>query len=128
MIFGQKNVENRSSSVAGQLRKLIGQRIAIHASSNLTKPDYDASLAFMRSIKARRPPDLDKLLLGGIIGTVKVEAVVAKSYSPWFEGPMGIVFSNPRSVDFIPCRGWPGVFRLSQSNVNAGDWPQLAVN
>jgi hypothetical protein len=92
-------------SVAGQFRKLVGKRIAIQASATLSEVDYAVATNFMRGIRMREPPRIEKLSLGGIIGTVEVGSVVTNSNSPWFEGPAGIVFSNPQRVDFIACRG-----------------------
>ena len=117
IVAGIKPIENRGASVAGRFRKLIGQRIAIHAAFNMADAEYEAAVAFMRQLGVK-PPHPDTLWYGGVVGSAEVVAVVTASRSPWFSGPAGIEFAKPIECEFFQCRGWPGVFNLGQSARN----------
>ena len=50
--------------------------------------------------------------LGAIIGEVTIIDCVAKSYSPWFDGPYGFIVANPTLYEkSLPCRGRLGFFK-----------------
>lgn len=61
-------------------------------------------------------PDLQKQVLaakelcGGIIGTVKMTDCVEHFDSPWFFGPRGFVFEDPKQTVFQPFKGQLGFF------------------
>ena len=115
IVAGHKPIENRSASVAGRFRKLRGQRIAIHAAWNMADSEYEAAAAFMRARCGIDPPPPDRMWFGGIIGSALVGEVVAASSSPWFAGPFGVMLSDPQELEFVDCRGWPGVFKFEKA-------------
>ena len=126
VVHGGKDIENRSKSVAGRFRSLAGQEIAIHAAYNMADQEYFEAVEWMARLGVKPPPP-DDLWYGGIIGVATVGAVLEKSSSPWFDGPFGVRLEKPRAVDFIGCRGWPGVFKLEQSGVSKTDFTRSAA-
>lgn len=127
VVAGHKDVENRSASVAGRLRKLAGQEIAIHAAWNMADSEWDEAARWMRQNIGVEPPHPDEMFYGGVIGFATVGAVIEQSRSIWFDGPFGIKLINPRPVDYVKCRGWPGVFRLEQSGIHQGHFARAAA-
>lgn len=57
-----------------------------------------------------------KQLRGGIIGSVIMTGCVTTHKSPWFFGPYGFVFKNPKAMDFFPC---PGKLNFFEVDTNA---------
>jgi len=114
IIHAGKNIENRTWQAVNHGLKKRG-RIAIHASKGMTKYEYDAATTFMDSIGIEYPCAAE-LLRGGIIGSVNVDDVVAKSDSVWFFGPRGLVLSDPRPCEFVPSIGSLGYFRWTKAD------------
>lgn len=48
---------------------------------------------------------------GGMVGIAEVVDCVSKSDSPWFVGRYGLVITNARPIEFIPCVGALGFFK-----------------
>lgn len=109
IIYAGKDNENRSAAAIRFMQPTLGRR-AIHAAKGMTRDEYEHARDFMASIGVRCPAP-DQLLRGGIIGTVEVVDVVAKSASPWFFGPRGLVLKNPVPTEFISAVGMLGYFR-----------------
>lgn len=116
LIHGGKDVENRSRAPSGAAR-LIGRRLAIHASSGMTREEYCAASAFMLRIGVTCPPPAD-LARGGVIGSVRLVRIDRESDSPWFFGPCGLVVDDPRPCDPIASTGALGLFDWRPGTVN----------
>ena len=71
--------------------------------------DYEA-FGIIHEEFGLRLPDANKLKLGGFIGIVNLVDCVDESDSPWFNGPYGFVFTDPRPIEFTPWRGQLGIF------------------
>ncbi len=52
--------------------------------------------------------------MGGVIGIVDMVDCVRQYPSPWFFGPLGLVFEDPRPMRFFPCNGKLGIFEVPQ--------------
>lgn len=92
--------------------------ICIHASSGMTRFEYEDCLATLHGISVSHPfrrglklPAFDDLQRGGIVGVVDIVDVVTGSANPWFFGQYGFVLANARPVPFIPVKGKQGFFR-----------------
>ncbi|MGE3064134.1 MAG: DUF4326 domain-containing protein [Hyphomicrobiaceae bacterium] len=113
IIHAGKPVENRTeAAVRHGMRDMIGKRIAIHASKGMTRGEYDSAVRFMASLGVTCPAPAD-LERGGIVGHVRVDAVVKEHASPWFFGPRALVLSDPQPVPFIGAAGQLGMFPWS---------------
>lgn len=103
VIAGHKSIENRSW---GPPASLIGHRMQIHAGLAVD-PDGLA-------LAARLGVDLPReLVRGAIIGSVRVDAVVDSSDSPWWRGPLGWVLSDPQACPPRYFRGRLGLWRAA---------------
>lgn len=58
-------------------------------------------------------PTLREIQRGGIVGTAKIVDCVSVKCSKWFCGPFGFVLDDVKPLDFLPCKGALGFFRLS---------------
>jgi hypothetical protein len=105
-----KDVENRSVSSCQQFRRLIGQRVLIHASRGMRQVDYDDASRFMSELGVACPPPL-ALQLGGFVGTVFVDDIVFDHASRWFQGPVALVLKDVQPMPFQLAKGMLGVFR-----------------
>src|SRR5271157_978942 len=76
VIHAGKDVENRSENMARRAEKLIGQTVLIHAGKTVDLDGFDALDNF-----GIYPPE--DLLLGGVIGSARIEAVVRRHPSRW---------------------------------------------
>lgn len=115
-----KDIENRS------WRTNVRGTVLIHASSGMTRDEYEFCLAYMHEISLIRMfpaglvmPEFDKLERGGIVGVVEIIDCVKESESPWFMGPWGFVLRNYQSLPFMPCRGMPGFFKPTLTEARA---------
>lgn len=103
-IFNGKPVENRvwHSDYRGPL--------LIHASKAF---DKEGDLWIQKNKKIL---GIDGMPLffpcGKVIGIVDMVSCVTYHPSPWFCGPYGFVFENPRLIDPFPMRGRLGIFAL----------------
>jgi hypothetical protein len=103
-----KDIENRNWQPANPALRFRGSFL-IHAS--LTRDPTQQELCDrVKRISGLDLPPEDSLPQGGIVGQVDVTEVVYTSASPWFTGPCGLVLTNPRRLDFRPCRGRLGFF------------------
>ncbi|RUM42256.1 MAG: hypothetical protein DSY80_07435 [Desulfocapsa sp.] len=113
IIHGGKDIENRSWSARGpNIKHHVndGGHVCIHAAKGMTRAEYREAYEFMESLGVSCPPAAD-LLRGGIIGSVSIVRVTKKSSSPWFFGPLGLVLTDPKEMEFIPSKGRLGYFR-----------------
>jgi hypothetical protein len=108
-----KDIENRCWSTNFRGRFLI------HASKGCTKAEYlDAKDFIMDAIapeyrgKGITFPGWPELARGGIVGVAEIVDCVRASDSPWFVGAWGFVLANVQPLEFLPCKGALGFFRL----------------
>lgn len=113
IIHAGKDIENRSWQAVNHGLNKKG-RVAIHASTGMTREEYEeaAEWMFCRRVYAPPPAELHR---GGIIGSVEVIGTVTKSSSPWFLGPRGLVLRDARPCEFIPAIGQLGYFAWAPS-------------
>ncbi len=92
----------------------------IHASSGMTREEYEDFIDTTRAVARERPfapglilPAFKDLPRGGIVGTVELVDIVGFHRSPWFFGPIGLVLATPTPLPFIACKGSLGFFEVS---------------
>lgn len=110
---GWKPVENRSWRRDNPGLRFRGP-FAIHASSGMTRDEYESCADLCRVLGFICPPPAD-LLRGGIVGVATVVDIVTEMDSGWFFGPKGLVIADARPVNFIAVGGRLGFF----------DWREL---
>jgi hypothetical protein len=108
IIDGMKPVENRSRPW-----KHKGP-VMIHASKSFDEEGLQHIKDECHSVWAFRHTlfDESRNLTGGFIGSVNMAGCVTEHRSPWFFGPYGYVFKNPKSCDLIPWKGKQGVMNV----------------
>jgi hypothetical protein len=111
IIHGGKDIENRTWTTR------FRGRVLIHASNGMSEDEYLLAFELISQDRHIRHlvesiPAYDDLERGGIIGEVDVIDCVSTSSSPWFMGPFGHVLSNPRPLDFRPCKGSLGYYEV----------------
>lgn len=106
-----KDIENRDWGT-----RMRGP-IALHASSGLTRAEFEHCLSTIHAISEQCPfppgltmPSIKELQRGGIVGVVEIVDSVQHSESPWFFGKHGFRLANPRPVEFVPVKGALGFF------------------
>jgi len=105
-IFHGKPVENRSRRAIWDGKPVRG-RILIHAAKTF---DLCAIRFVEMTIPGMQIPC--HLKTGGIIGEVTLIDCVEEMDSPWFFGPYGYVFENPKELPFVPMPGKLGFFEV----------------
>jgi hypothetical protein len=120
LLYGGKDIENRNAHAV----KFMKERgpIALHASSGMTRREYEWAAAHMKTIGVDCP-SAQFLPRGGIIGIIDITDIVKESSSPWWIGPRGLIVRNPRPVDFIPCQGQVGFFPWKPDTLATGPRP-----
>ncbi|MFQ6550470.1 ASCH domain-containing protein [Aestuariibius sp. 2305UL40-4] len=103
IIWHGKDVENRTWQTHYR------GPVLIHA-AKAWGPSERADLAWVEERTGTKLEDVDRPLLGGIIGQVEIIDCVAKMESRWFFGPYGFVLANAKPLPFRPCRGALGFF------------------
>lgn len=98
IIAGHKRIENRSWQTAYRGPLLI------HAGGRMSASDLDA-LRVRALDEGFVMPRAADLKLGGIIGQVALDDMVADSTDRWFAGPYGWILSQLRRCRFRPMRG-----------------------
>lgn len=110
IIHAGKPVENRTWKT-----KIRGE-ILIHASKTFDHEGYYWIKENCRELSIG-PFDIPKpndFLKGGMIGIATLVSCVQSHPNPWFFGPYGFVFEDPRPIDFIPCPGKLGFFDFNR--------------
>jgi hypothetical protein len=105
IVHGGKDIENRSWPT--KFRGLF----LIHAGKGCTRQEYADAGAFAWCNDVA-PPPLADLQRGGIVGVAEIVDCVSDSDSDWFVGDYGLVLRNAQPLDFLPCAGALGFFRL----------------
>lgn len=119
IIHAGKDIENRDWKALPSFRC----RIAIHASSGMTRDEYEDTAETIESLagKAHACPEAAVLARGAIIGSVDViDAVVCnldtgRKLSPWAFGRVCLVLRDPVPCEPIPCKGQLGFFEWQRS-------------
>lgn len=108
IVHGLKPVENRV--------RIFNYRgpILIHAG---LKPwdGYDDACAFIEKLSGRRPPPLDKIELGGIVGAAMLTGCLPplETASGWrFAGQYGLELGSAAALPFRACKGFLGLFNV----------------
>jgi hypothetical protein len=108
--IGWKDIENRDWRKPNPGLNFRGP-IAIHASSGMTRHEYEHAADFINRTGFQAPPP-HELARGAIIGTADIIDIVKQSDSPWFFGRLGLVMANARMLEQpIPCSGALGYFK-----------------
>lgn len=116
---GWKPVENRSWR-RGNAGLSFRGRVALHASSGMTRAEYGDAAEFFAEMGHAAPPPAD-LRRGGIVGVATVVDMVRDHDSNWFFGPLGIVMTDAEPVDFVPVGGRLGFFQWRPLLAFAGE-------
>lgn len=103
IIWHGKDVENRD------WRTNFRGPVLIHAAKKWG-PEERGDLSFIEDMTATKLEDVEKPLLGGIIGVAEIVDCVENMDSKWFFGRFGFVLRNAEPLEFIPCRGALGFF------------------
>lgn len=122
IIYGGKDIENRvrrAITLGGMDRH---RRLAIHASSGMTRSEYDDAAEFMETLEVACPPP-SELVRGAIIGSVSIVGITKQSASPWFFGPWGLELADAQACETIPCAGQLGAFRWRANVTDAAREP-----
>lgn len=77
-------------------------RVLIHASRTFDRAGYHRIQRDFAEIAVPLPNHFE---YGGVIGSALLAECVTSSESRWFEGPYGLVFREPITSEFRPCRG-----------------------
>ena len=105
IVNGWKNIENRTWPTRFRGRFLV------HASSGMTRNEYDACRLFMLGFTTLELPPMGALERGGIVGEVTLLDCVKQHHSEWFCGPWGFVLSDSKPLPFVRMKGELGFFR-----------------
>jgi hypothetical protein len=105
IVQGHKPIENRDwqSSFRGP--------VLIHAGIRMSPAEYEACDIFIRGFTEITLPPFDSLERGGIVGEAEMTNCITHSDNPWFTGPNGFVFRNPKPLQFHRCGGKLGFFK-----------------
>lgn len=113
IIYGGKDVENRSEAAAKVMAHAIGRRIFIHAAKSFNRRDFEENLDLLRD-RGLEPPPREAFKFGGVIGSVKLAKIVRSNYySRWFIGPCGLELEDPRPCPFFEIRGQLNLFYVN---------------
>jgi hypothetical protein len=111
IVHGGKDIENRNWPT-----KFRG-RFLIHAGKGCTRQEYEDAEGFAWCNDVA-PPPLADLKRGGIVGVAEIVDCVSDSDSDWFVGEYGFVLRNAQPLDFLPCAGALGFFRLPNTKLS----------
>jgi hypothetical protein len=103
IIWHGKDVENRDWPT-----RYRGP-VLIHA-AKAWGPSERSDLAFIEEMTGTKLEDVDRPLLGGIVGRPVIVDCVRQMDSRWFFGRYGFVLRNAEPLPFQPCRGQLGFF------------------
>lgn len=103
-----KDIENRCWPT-----KFRG-RFLVHAAKGCTRKEHEdaESFAWCNDVQI---PLIGELKRGGIVGVAEIVDCVDDSDSDWFVGEFGFVLRNVQPLDFHPCAGALGFFKLTKA-------------
>jgi hypothetical protein len=103
---GFKPVENRNWQASNPGLRFRGD-VLLHAGQKFDQDGYDWIRDEFPHIPLPKPSEFER---GGIVGRARIVDVVRRMDSPWFFGPIGLVFADPAPLPFQPCKGALGFF------------------
>ena len=114
--FGFKPVENRDWRSNNPGLKFRGP-VLIHAGKHEEKDDIEGVLSM---IAEQTKTDIatvaagyrNHIGLGAIVGAATISHVVTEMDNAWFNGPYGLVMTNPKWCAPVPCKGALGFFEV----------------
>jgi hypothetical protein len=109
IVHAGKDIENRT------WKTNFRGRFLIHAAKGCTYDEWSEAESWavgVCGIGEDRCPTLDKIERGGIVGVATLVDCVTVKRSRWFCGPFGFVLDEVQPLDFLPCKGALGFFRL----------------
>ena len=110
-----KDVENRSRNTRHR------GPLAIHSAAKCSPAYYEAAAAEIKRITGKRPPPLEELPLGQVLGTVNVVDCVRDSYSPWAQRDMAHwQVENPQPCEPFPAKGQQTLFEVHSPVLESG--------
>jgi len=112
IVHSNKRHENRSWGGWNNHQKRFRGPFCIHASSGMTRYEYDDAKDFMARLGVICPAP-NELVRGAVIGTARVVDWVTFSHNAWFVGPGALVMDDVKALnDPVPCGGALGWFDL----------------
>jgi hypothetical protein len=123
MMHAGKNIENRDATVAARLAPFVGQNIGISQSKSFDWVDYEATVLELKSrglvdwpYRESLRPDSDvNQSRGKLILVARLDRIAKPSEygrSQWHvQGQHGLVLSNVRQIEPVPCRGAVGAWK-----------------
>jgi len=112
VVYGGKDVENRSQAAVKVMAKAVGDRIFIHAARSFNRYDFEEALDFFERLGVAPPPP-EALEMGGVVGSARIESIVGHSNSPWFFGPCAVRLVEPRPLPFFTVKGQLNLFYVA---------------
>lgn len=114
IVHGPKRIENRT------WRTHYRGPILIHASSGLTRAEYEEAIEFMaeRQILPAYMPRPEELERGGIIGRARVVDCIEESTDPWFMGKYGHVLADVEPLEYRRLKASLGYFKQALSDMD----------
>lgn len=107
IINAGKTIENRT------WKTNFRGRVAIQAGKACTEEEYEDGAHLIKKLTGRRPPPLDKLAKGVIIGTVEITDCAPATHGKGWGclNPCGYhwLLAAPRRAKHRKVRGWPGL-------------------
>lgn len=114
---GYKTIENRTWAPPDSY---IGRALAIHAGKGLA--DAEGAAAFQRMLVATSkledlpsPLTLGHMASGAIVGVGILKGWTKTSSSPWFVGPIGLVWADVVPIRPVACKGAQKIWGVPQS-------------
>lgn len=117
---GVKRTENRGKMVASAARKLVGQRIAIHASKKLDEEGIHSLRSGVFNLRREEVPynPISAFPRGAVIGVATLDRVfdgydvLTDDERRFFTGDFGLSFSDQRWFEPVPCKGALGFWTM----------------
>lgn len=117
---GVKRTENRSEAVAHAARRLVGERIVIHASKKLDEDGVHALRAGVFGLRPEEVPHnpISAFPRGAVVGVATLDRVfddydtLTDDERRFFTGSFGLSFTDRRWLDPVPCKGALGFWTL----------------
>ncbi len=117
IVHGGKPLENRSWGGWNNHQKKFRGEFCIHASTGMTRAEYENAKDFMAHRCNVECPPPHELVRGAIIGTAHVIGWINTSQNPWWMGPGALVLDKVKALpEPIPCVGALGWFDWKPSN------------
>jgi hypothetical protein len=116
ILHAGKDVENRDWRGAFA----PSGEILLHAAKGCGREEYEEASNFIERACGLRPPPLEQLPRGGIVGAFRITRAVRNEApsSPWaLPGLVHLHLADARALPFVACRGELGFFVVPDSLV-----------